>query len=265
MTTALLPQPMTGRVLRFWQMQLLVWLGYALVLMLPWVGEYPLRIMVPNKLVIAFTGMLVSAALREGYRRLRPGTNSNTVVIVAIAASLVGGLLWNATTSALLGGSALDDMRRIAALDAGMPRFGGALYQALVLFAWSVAYLTVAQRRRRPAHAISAMGDRIVARDATRALVTPAEEIDWVEAAGDYVRVHMQGRTTLLRGTMAEYEKTLNHGRYVRIHRSTIVNVGRVRELLARPNRELLVVLRDGTRLRASRTYADRIRHLLGV
>jgi two-component system LytT family response regulator len=90
---------------------------------------------------------------------------------------------------------------------------------------------------------------RVPVRDRGRIVLLDADEITWIEADGDYVRVHAGTQRYLLRERMAAMEVRLGRERFVRIHRSAIVNVGRVRELRPRPNHEYVVVLRDGTQL----------------
>ncbi len=107
--------------------------------------------------------------------------------------------------------------------------------------------------------------DRLVARDGDRIEMIPAAEIDWIAADGDYVRIHTGNRQLLLRSTMTSIEAALPAGRHVRIHRSTIVNVERIRSLKTLPNHEYAVVLKNGVALRASRSYAPRLRHALGL
>jgi two-component system, LytTR family, response regulator len=109
------------------------------------------------------------------------------------------------------------------------------------------------------------LGDRLIARDGDRIEVVPFAEIDWVAADGDYVRVHVGGRQLLLRLTMTRMEAALPPDQHVRIHRSTIVNIARVRTLKALPNADCVVTLTTGATLRASRSYVDRLRTLLGV
>jgi len=111
----------------------------------------------------------------------------------------------------------------------------------------------------------SAAPDRLIARDGDRIEMIPTGEIDWVAADGDYVRVHAGARQLLLRSTMTAIEAALPAGQHVRIHRSTIVNVARVRTLKALPNNEYTVVLRNGVALRASRRYTARLRQVLGI
>jgi two-component system LytT family response regulator len=105
---------------------------------------------------------------------------------------------------------------------------------------------------------------RIVVRDRDRVLLIDVADIDWVGADGDYVRVHAAGKSHLLRDTMAAMEERLDPATFVRIHRSTIVNVDRIRELRPYSSREYSVILRDGTRLRLSRRFRDRLRAQLG-
>ena len=89
-------------------------------------------------------------------------------------------------------------------------------------------------------------------------------EIDWIEAEGDYVRLHAGGRSHLVRETMARAERRVDSRRFLRIHRSTIVNVERVRELASLDNGDWSVTLQDGRTLRLSRTYRDAIARLTG-
>ncbi len=121
-------------------------------------------------------------------------------------------------------------------------------------------------RIERPSRAeASARGGHLVARDGNRTELVPFDEIDYVIADGDYVRVFAGKRQLLLRLTMNRIEAALPAHEHVRIHRSAIVNLSRVRTLEVLPNAELTVVLRSGVTLRASRSYADRLRLALGV
>jgi two-component system, LytTR family, response regulator len=104
-------------------------------------------------------------------------------------------------------------------------------------------------------------GNRIVVRDRDRVIFIDVADIDWIGADGDYVRIHTAGKSRLVRDTMAAMEQRLDPTAFVRIHRSTIVNASRIRELRPYSSREYAVVLRDGTRLRLSRRYRDRLRN----
>ncbi len=89
-------------------------------------------------------------------------------------------------------------------------------------------------------------------------------EIDWCEAAGNYVRVHVGPQEHLVRDTMAHLESQLDPQQFVRIHRSTIVNVDRIQEMQSSFNGEYVVLLRTGMRLTLSRGYRDAIQTRLG-
>jgi two-component system LytT family response regulator len=106
--------------------------------------------------------------------------------------------------------------------------------------------------------------DRILLKSSGEIIFLKTSEIDWIEAEGDYVKFHVTGRTHLMRGTMASLEERLDPNRFIRIHRSTIVNVDRLRKLSPSFEGEYAVILQDGTKLRLSRGYQDRIRSLLG-
>ena len=89
------------------------------------------------------------------------------------------------------------------------------------------------------------------------------EEIDWVEADGNYVRLHVGALSHHLRETLASIEGQLPAKKFLRISRSTIVNLDRVKELQALFYGDYAVILRDDTRLNMSRNYRDRIEALL--
>ncbi len=108
-----------------------------------------------------------------------------------------------------------------------------------------------------------ALPDRILVKSSGEIFFLKTEEIDWIEAEGDYMVFHVGGKTHLLRETMARLEARLDPKRFVRIHRSTIVNIDRVRKLSPAFIGEYAVILQDGTKLRLSRGYQDRLQALL--
>jgi two-component system LytT family response regulator len=91
-----------------------------------------------------------------------------------------------------------------------------------------------------------------------------AAEIEWIDAEGDYVRIHVGKAWHLLRETMKNLEQQLDPERFVRIHRSTIVNLERVKELQPFFRGEYVVVLHNGTTLKLSRGYRDHFQTRLG-
>ena len=105
--------------------------------------------------------------------------------------------------------------------------------------------------------------ERLVVRSGGRILILRVGEIDWIEAASNYVRLHAGGREYLLRETMTALEAKLDPMEFVRIHRSTIVRVDRIRELEPLFQGDYVVVLDDSTRLTSSRGYRERLQELL--
>ena len=90
-----------------------------------------------------------------------------------------------------------------------------------------------------------------------------AEEIDWIDAAGNYTALHVAGRKHLVRETMKSIESKLDPRKFVRVHRSAIINIDRLRKLQPYFHGEYVVTLQDGTTLTSSRGYSDRLRALL--
>jgi two-component system LytT family response regulator len=105
---------------------------------------------------------------------------------------------------------------------------------------------------------------RLAVRVNGRVVILKAREIDWVEAAGVYVELHVGKKVYLHRASIMELETRLGSARFVRIHRSTLVNLDRVRELSPRTHGEFSVMLVDGTELKLSRGYRHRLEELLG-
>jgi two-component system LytT family response regulator len=103
---------------------------------------------------------------------------------------------------------------------------------------------------------------RFAARFGNKLILVRAEEVDWIDAAGNYAKLHVGGRTHLVRETMTELESRLDPNRFVRVHRSIIVNVERVTTVEPYAHGEYVLTIRDGTRLTSSRTYSARLRAL---
>ena len=91
----------------------------------------------------------------------------------------------------------------------------------------------------------------------------PVSAIDWVDAAGDYMCVHAEGRTHILRGTMKELEELLDPKIFQRVHRSAIVNLHQVKSLRAHMNGEYFLTLKGGHELKLSRSYRDKVEYFL--
>ena len=105
--------------------------------------------------------------------------------------------------------------------------------------------------------------DRVVVRSAGRIVFLPTAEIDWIEAADNYVRLHAGKQVHVMRETMQALEQMLDADRFVRIHRSSIVNLDRVREVQPWFHGEYVLILQDGTKLTTGRAYRARLDGLL--
>jgi len=88
--------------------------------------------------------------------------------------------------------------------------------------------------------------------------------VDWMDAADNYVRLHVRGREYLVRETLASLEAQLDPARFVRVHRSAIVPIDRVEEIRTEPHGDAEIRLRDGTRIAVSRTFRGHLRAALG-
>lgn len=105
---------------------------------------------------------------------------------------------------------------------------------------------------------------RLVIKAGGRVTILGVRDIDWIEADGDYVKIHAGKVWHLLRETMKHLETQFDPARFVRIHRSTIVNVERIKELQPYFRGEYVVILHDGTSLKLSRGYKDHLEAALG-
>lgn len=106
--------------------------------------------------------------------------------------------------------------------------------------------------------------DRLVVKSAGSTRFLRVVEIDWIEAAGVYVTLHVAGKEFLYRTSLAELAEKLDPQRFIRIHRSAIVNIESIVQLEPATHGEFDVVLRNGSRTRVSRTYRAQLEHRLG-
>lgn len=117
-----------------------------------------------------------------------------------------------------------------------------------------------------PDAAKPAQPERIVVRETGRVYFVEVADIEWLEASGNYVTLHVPGgKAHLVHETMNALEACLDPRRFVRIHRSTIVRVDRIKELLPHFNGEYVVILKDGAKLKLSRSYLETARAALGL
>ena len=107
--------------------------------------------------------------------------------------------------------------------------------------------------------------ERILVRTNGRVHVLDPLKIDWVDAAGDYVTLHSAGQSHLVRDSLRNIEARLAAHGFIRIHRSTLVKLSCIRELVAKDSGDHDVVLHDGTVLRLSRSHKDALYEALNA
>lgn len=136
-------------------------------------------------------------------------------------------------------------------------RFGEALGRARTRIGDRVA---LAGSVTQVARDLGRRPDRLLVPERGRMVPIELASIDWIQAEGDYARVHANGKSYLIARSMTDLEKRLDPDRFPRIHRSAIVNRDRIHEIVPEGSRRHTVVLSDGTRLVLSRGRADRLR-----
>ena len=122
-----------------------------------------------------------------------------------------------------------------------------------------------AKERIRQSQELPGKADRFVIKGAGQVIFVNVAEIDWIEAADYYACLHVRSKTHLLRRRMSELERELDQAMFCRIHRSTIVNLNRIRGLEVNAGGEYEVVLDTGTRLALSRGYRKAVHARLGI
>ena len=103
--------------------------------------------------------------------------------------------------------------------------------------------------------------DRLAIKDGSSVTFVPMRDIDWIDAAGDYMCVHANGDTHIMRITMKDLEAKLDPTIFQRVHRSTIVNLERVDQVSSHINGEFHLTLSCGSSLKMSRSYKDKVKH----
>lgn len=142
-------------------------------------------------------------------------------------------------------------------------RFNGAIDRVVSL----IRSGTAASRSRPLTEVLDRMSssgpERIAVKSGDRVLYLRVADIDWIEAADDLVRLHVGKTVHDHRATMAQIEQRLPASKFIRIHRSTIVNIERIREFQPWFQGDWILVLADGTRLQSGKSYRRRIRELM--
>jgi two-component system, LytTR family, response regulator len=105
--------------------------------------------------------------------------------------------------------------------------------------------------------------ERFLVRGPTHLYFVRAQDVEWADAQGNYVRLHVAGRGHFVRETMKTFEGKLPPDRFIRVHRSIIVNIDHIQRLEPHGHGEYVITLRDGARVTSSRTHGERLQALL--
>ena len=105
---------------------------------------------------------------------------------------------------------------------------------------------------------------RLVVPSGHRSIFIRTEDIDWIEAERNYIRIHARGQAHLLRENLSRIESALDPSKFCRIHRSTIVNIDRIHAVESLARGEYLVTLHDGTKITSGRSYRQNLYHVMG-
>lgn len=105
---------------------------------------------------------------------------------------------------------------------------------------------------------------RIAIKDGDTTVCIDLDDVDWIEAAGDYLCVHARGKTHVMRGTMKRMEQFLDEKRFARVHRSTIINIARVQSIRSHINGEYFLSLEGAKEVKVSRSYRDSVQKIAG-
>jgi two-component system LytT family response regulator len=159
-------------------------------------------------------------------------------------------------------GELLETVRRLADGSAGDGRADGLAAMGLAGAATNGAAAAAAAAG---ANGAGRYASRILVKQDGRMFFVKTTEIDWIEADRNYVRLHVGKTAHTIRERISHLEETLDPRLFARIHRSTIVNLNRVREMQQWFSGDYVVILEDGTRLRLSRHYRDRVEKQVGV
>jgi two-component system, LytTR family, response regulator len=104
---------------------------------------------------------------------------------------------------------------------------------------------------------------RFVVKLDSRILAVPADQVDWIASAANYVRLHVGATTYLVRATMSSVERSLDPRQFLRVHRNAIVNLARVQQYHMPARGSMSVLLRDGSSVPLSRGYLPAVRRML--
>ena len=105
--------------------------------------------------------------------------------------------------------------------------------------------------------------ERLLVKKIGKEFIIKIENIEWIEASGNYMNLHIEGRVYPLRETMSILENKLNPNQFVRIHRSSIINLDHIKEILPLDSDDFEVILNTNQQLKLSRRYREKVKNVL--
>jgi LytTr DNA-binding domain len=219
-----------------------------------------LALAVQNRTFAALAWVLVGIGVVSAARRwpLSPATWKRALVVHLVGA-LLAGLMVNLLLHTLLRLLGVDVVRGVElpgvilrdALDHA--HLNALIYGALIVgVRWIDGYVAGSNGT-----AVASYASRLTARRREKLTIVAVDDVDWIEGADDYACLHVGARRHLTDDRLHALERMLDPSRFVRVHRSALVNLSRVREVVGGRWGDAVAVLRDGTRVRVSRTRRE--------
>jgi hypothetical protein len=252
----------------FWRWQVLGWLAYGIAMFLAAAQELPLKDALANKTGNVLIGFSLSLGLREIHLRLRArGLPMARIVLVMLAGCLIGGAVWSVLANSLFWVYMLRDLSGMA------PRhlFAWTLVHAIVFVAWCAVYLgaTQADELQRAAavsqahRAVDDAASPLVVRAEGELLRLPQDQIHCIEAARNYSCIVSDAGTHVVRMPLSKLAARLDPKSFIRVHRSAIVSIDRLRSLRGLPTQEAVATLAGGREIRVSRGFRAQVEQAL--
>lgn len=247
---------MNARTSRFWWFQAIFWSVAGLALFVSGATQMPLFDAFVRNLFLLVAGFLSSFFLAMAIDQLR----WLPLLRLRLASYLLAYLI--AVFCVVFINTVSYTLRDVSlgAMTFGM-WFSGALNLGLVYAFWAELFIQQIYLEDRPAAEAPVSSNRLVVEHRGALVPLPLDEITFIAAAGDYVEVHTGDRTYLERNTLQSLQQSLGSDRFLRVHRSKLVNAAHVRSVKPLTKGRYRLHLEDGSAVESSRGYRDEIRH----
>jgi hypothetical protein len=254
----------------FWRWQTLGWLAYGMAMFAAAVQELPVGDAIVNKIGNVVIGFSLSLALRAIYLRLRARAVPMAHILAAmLAACVIAGAIWSVLANSLFW------LYMLGTLDGIPPRrlFAWTLVHAIVFVAWFAIYLGARradelQRAVAVSQASRAIGEPappLVVRAEGEVLQLPQEQIHCIEAARNYSCIVSDAGTHVVRMPISKLATRLDTRSFIRVHRSAIVAINRLRSLRSLPTQDAIATLVGGREIRVSRKFRAQVERALAI